>query len=86
VGCITRFLKGGAYCLDLTSSIDWVLGTVHSIRIEEIEADFELMRAAGIELIAVGSHDTSDYILDRFKTEFGEKTHTLEVGKWLEIR
>jgi hypothetical protein len=67
VGCITRFLKGGAYCLDLT-------------------ADFELMRAAGIELIAVGSHDTSDYILDRFKTEFGEKTHTLEVGKWLEIR
>jgi hypothetical protein len=44
------------------------------------------MRAAGIELIAVGSHDTSDYILDRFKTEFGEKTHTLEVGKWLEIR
>jgi hypothetical protein len=60
--------------------VQYRLGSGHSpfnpIRIEEIEADFELMRAAGIELIAVGSHDTSDYILDRFKTEFGEKTHS----------
>jgi len=55
------------------------------IRLEEIDADFELMKSIGLQLVAVGGHDTSDFILDRLMTDFKDRARMLRVGEWLQI-
>lgn len=47
--------------------------------------DIKLLKRAGLRVIGLGGHDTSDDAIKHFSDTFGSGYHTVKVGKWISI-
>jgi len=55
------------------------------ITLETMERDLDLLTKQNLGAIALGGHDTSDQVIERFKLRFGDKYHHVRVGEWIDI-
>lgn len=55
-------------------------GPTNPISSTDVEADIAMLQKRDIGLIALGGHDTSDEVLNRFGQVFGDRFHIVKVG------
>jgi len=60
-------------------------GPFSPLTMSDIDA-FEAQLNDNVKQIALGGHDTSDYVLERFKTTFGDRFHRVRVGETFHIK
>lgn len=53
----------------------------NGINEKDVKSAVNAIQAAGPEFVALSPHDSSDWSLDQFKKELGDKYHDLKVGK-----
>lgn len=56
-------------------------GPFHPISRDQVLAEMGLLDAAEVKLLAVGTHDTSDEMIQAFSARFGERFQRVEVGR-----
>ncbi|GBF48649.1 hypothetical protein LPTSP4_01490 [Leptospira ryugenii] len=52
---------------------------------EEIDSEINSLKELNLGAIGLGGHDSSDEVITKFKETFGQKFHTILVGKWIHI-
>ena len=60
-------------------------GPHRPISFSTMEQELDLLMKQNLGLIALGGHDTSDYVIDRFSLKFGDKYRHVKVGEWINI-
>jgi len=55
------------------------------ITLATMERDLDLLTKQNLGAIALGGHDTSDQVIERFNLRFGDKYHHVRVGEWIDI-
>jgi len=55
------------------------------ITLETMEHELDLLTKQNLGAIALGGHDTSDQVIERFSIRFGDKYHHVRVGEWIDI-
>jgi metal-dependent hydrolase (beta-lactamase superfamily II) len=61
-------------------------GPTNPISSSDIEADIAMLQKRDIGLIALGGHDTSDEVLNRFGQVFGDRFRSVKVGDGITIQ
>jgi len=52
---------------------------------ETMHEELKLLKSAGLELIALGGHDTSDEVIEHFSSNFGNGYRHVRVGEWIRV-
>ncbi|MDP2345037.1 MAG: MBL fold metallo-hydrolase [Deltaproteobacteria bacterium] len=60
-------------------------GPFHPITVDDVEADIARLKELNLGYVAVGGHDSSDEVIERFRSVFGPAYHDLAVGSPLTI-
>jgi 7,8-dihydropterin-6-yl-methyl-4-(beta-D-ribofuranosyl)aminobenzene 5'-phosphate synthase len=60
-------------------------GPLQPITQATITKEMKMLKALGPSLVALGSHDTSDQVIEDFSQLFGETYRYVEVGKWITL-
>jgi len=55
------------------------------ITFDTMKKEVELLKKTGLEVIALGGHDTSDQVIEFFNTEFGHRYSHVRVGESINI-
>ena len=71
--------------LDIQSIVGTDRPPWNGINIKDVEAAVLAIKSADPSFIALSPHDSSDLVINRFQTEFGDKYHELKVGLPLTI-
>ncbi len=51
----------------------------------EIDSEINLLKELNLGAVGLGGHDSSDAVISKFKETFGNKFHSILVGKWIHI-
>jgi len=55
------------------------------ITYESMNEELKLLKSAGVKLIALGGHDTSDDVIEHFSSNFGDGYRNIRVGDWIQV-
>jgi hypothetical protein len=48
---------------------------------EDVQRDIDLLAGRGPQWVSISAHDSSDEMIDLFRTKFGARFHNLRVGE-----
>jgi len=60
-------------------------GPLEPIEAATIENEIELLKQINPSLVALGSHDTSNEVIENFSEAFGERYRYVRVGEWITL-
>jgi len=60
-------------------------GPLEPIDTATIDTEIELLQQVGPSIVALGSHDTSDEVIEDFSEAFGERYRYVRVGEWITL-
>jgi hypothetical protein len=52
---------------------------------EDVNNDLRLIRELNPALVALGTHDSSDEVIEQFARAFGKRYRYVRVGEWIDI-
>ncbi|MEH6345084.1 MAG: MBL fold metallo-hydrolase [Bermanella sp.] len=60
-------------------------GPLEPIDQQTIDAEIEMLKQLNPGVVALGGHDTSDEVIERFNSEFSQNYQHVRVGQWITI-
>lgn len=60
-------------------------GLFSQLKMADVEEDFDLLESLNLEVLAMGSHDTSDTVLEMAARRFPDSFQRVEVGKTIKL-
>ena len=60
-------------------------GPFSPLQRDQVLAEMDMLDSAGIQFLAVGTHDTSDEMIQTFSKRFGQRFQQVEAGRAIRI-